>query len=242
MATPHEKLAESLEALHGLQAARRIAIRSQDLSRTDPFAAPSPMPLMSRETSPGVNRIRILWESMREPVLEYFPPPPGPVKDIKRYLEQIEEVYVTDAYHSLSIEGYRVSPELIDRVRQGSWNPDVNDTDKAHEDALAARGYWQAFQAVKRSIQKILRGELAGEVADDDCGQWYRELFAPSVEAGICQPSDLAGLRSGSVFIRGSKYVPLSHEAVREAMPAFFDLLRNEEHTAVRVVLGLGGA
>jgi hypothetical protein len=34
MATPHEKLAESLEALHALQAEQRIAIRSRNLSRT----------------------------------------------------------------------------------------------------------------------------------------------------------------------------------------------------------------
>lgn len=32
--------------------------------------------------------------------------------------------------------------------------------------------------------------------------------------------------------------MPLSHEAVRDAMPAFFDLLQNEENAAVRVVLG----
>jgi hypothetical protein len=127
---------------------------------------------------------------------------------------------------------------LIDQVRQGSWDPDANATDKAHKDALAARGYWQAFQAVQRSILKILEGESGGGVADDDHSTWYRELFAPSVEAGICKPSDLAGYRNGSVFIRRSKHVPLSHEAVREAMPAFFDLLRNEAHAAVRVVLG----
>jgi len=30
----------------------------------------------------------------------------------------------------------------------------------------------------------------------------------------------------------------LNREAVRDAMPAFFDLLREEEHPAVRVVLG----
>ena len=35
MATPHEKLAESLEVLHELQVKGRIAIRSGDLSRTD---------------------------------------------------------------------------------------------------------------------------------------------------------------------------------------------------------------
>jgi Fic family protein len=32
--------------------------------------------------------------------------------------------------------------------------------------------------------------------------------------------------------------VPLNREAVRDAMPAFFDLLREETHLAVRVVLG----
>ncbi|HBR93209.1 MAG TPA: cell filamentation protein Fic [Opitutae bacterium] len=209
-----------------------------DVRESDPFAAASPSLLLSRGTSPSVNRIRILWESMRESVIDSFPAPSGLVVDAKAYLKQIEEVYVTDAYHSLSIEGYRVSPELIERVRQGSWNPDLHDTDKQHRDALAARGYWQAFQAVQQSIGRVLQGELAGVVADEDHATWYRQLFAASVEAGICKPSDLAGYRSGSVHIRRSKHVPLSHEAVRDAMPAFFDLLRDEAHPAVRAVLG----
>ena len=33
-------------------------------------------------------------------------------------------------------------------------------------------------------------------------------------------------------------HVPLNRDAVRDAMPAFFDLLRDEPHPAVRVVLG----
>jgi Fic family protein len=33
-------------------------------------------------------------------------------------------------------------------------------------------------------------------------------------------------------------HVPLNREAVRDAMPAFFDLLREEKEPAVRVVLG----
>ena len=32
--------------------------------------------------------------------------------------------------------------------------------------------------------------------------------------------------------------VPLSHEAVREAMPAFFDLLHEETEPSVRIVFG----
>ncbi len=209
-----------------------------DVRESDPFESRSALPLLPRETSPAVNRIRILWETMRETVIEVFPSPPGLVKDTAAYLKQIEEVYATDAYHSLSIEGYRVSPELIERVRQGSWSPDLNDTDKAHQDALAARGYWQAFQAVEQSIGRILNGKLAADIADQEHGKWYRELFAPSVAAGICKPSDLAGYRNGSVYIRRSKHVPLSHESVRDAMPAFFELLRNEPHAAVRAVLG----
>jgi len=33
-------------------------------------------------------------------------------------------------------------------------------------------------------------------------------------------------------------HVPLNRDAVRDAMPAFFDLLCEEPHPAVRVVLG----
>jgi hypothetical protein len=78
---------------------------------------------------------------------------------------------------------------------------------------------------------------LAG-IADDDHGTWYRELFAPSVAAGLPKPADLAGDRNGQVYIRTSMHVPLDREAVRDAMPALFDLLREEPHPAVRVVLG----
>ena len=38
-------------------------------------------------------------------------------KDIDAYLANIDSIYVTDAYHSLSIEGYKVSRVLVDRVR-----------------------------------------------------------------------------------------------------------------------------
>jgi Fic/DOC family protein len=42
----------------------------------------------------------------------------------------------------------------------------------------------------------------------------------------------------GCQAIRQSRHVPLNREAVRDAMPAFFDLLRNENDPGVRVVLG----
>ena len=79
-------------------------------------------------------------------------------------MKLVEAVFATDAYHSLSIEGYKVSPELIERVRSGNWNPENDEHDREHRNALAARGYWQAFQKVKESIKKVLNQENHGMV------------------------------------------------------------------------------
>jgi fido (protein-threonine AMPylation protein) len=207
------------------------------VNETDPFNDRPLVTIGQREISPAANRLRMSWAEMREAVLERFPPAPGLPADVEAYLHQVEDVYAADAYNSLSIEGYRVSTELIERVRSGNWNPD-NGADREHQDALAARGYWQAFQKVKDTVGRILRGTNAGEAAQADHGTWYREMFGPSVTAGILRPADLAGYRSGPVFIRQSMHVPPRSEAVRELMPAFFDLLREEREASVRVVLG----
>ena len=147
-------------------------------------------------------------------------------------------MYVTDAYHSLSIEGYRVSVALIERVRSGEWNPVADKQDREHANALAARGYWQAFQAVKKSIRAVLENKNPGAVADEDHGGWYREMFAPSVTAGLMRPDSLAGYRDLQVYIRRSMHVPLPPHAVADAMQTFFEMLEAEDHAAVRVALG----
>lgn len=204
----------------------------------DPFETAAPIILPPRELSPYVNRIRLMWQAMRGQVIERFPDSPGQPKNPTAYLKRIEEGYITDAYHSLSIEGYQVSPELIERVRSGNWNPDNNESDTEHRNALAARGYWQAYQTVRESIKKVLDGDNPGMVADNDHRTWYREMFAPGVTAGILRPADLAGYRNGPVYIRRSMHVPPSRDAVGDAMPALFDLLREETEPSVRVVLG----
>ena len=209
-----------------------------DVRENDPFETKPAFALPTREVSPHVNRMRLLWHTMREPILAHFPSPPGRPNDTDAYLKQVEDIYVTDAYHSLSIEGYRVSPELIERVRSGNWTPDLNEQDRENRDALAARGYWQAYQAVRQSLSRVLANDDPGVVADEDHGTWYREMFAPSVTAGLLKPAELAGYRSGQVYIRRSMHVPPEWNAVRELMPAFFELLTEEEEPTVRIVLG----
>jgi fido (protein-threonine AMPylation protein) len=209
-----------------------------EVREEDPFTSMFPSVLSFRESSPYVNRIRLLWQSMRERVLDVFPTAPGLPQDMDAYLKQVDDAFVTDAYNSLSIEGYQVTPALIERVRQGQWNPDQVESDQDQKNALAARGYWQAHQAVKQTIRSILQGQNAGEVVENDHRIWYRELFAPSVSIGLLKARDLAGYRNGQVYIRGSKHVPLNRDAVRDVMPVFFELLQGEEEPAVRVVLG----
>jgi fido (protein-threonine AMPylation protein) len=209
-----------------------------DCREEDPFDTPSLVSFGRFERSPYVNRIRLMWHEMRGAILDVFPKPLGMPLDINRYLKHVQEIYVTDAYHSLSIEGYRVSRELIEKVRLGAWNPDASEEDREQHDALAARGYWQAYQMVRRSVERVLSGANSGAVADEDHGDWYRELFAPSITAGLLRVADLAGYRSGQVYIRHSMHVPPNAEAVRDMMPELFSLLREEEEPGVRVVLG----
>ena len=209
-----------------------------DIRESDPFEDRIDLIMPAREQSPYVNRIRLMWQRMRKKIPGQFPAAPGRPSDIDAYLKAADDIYVTDAYHSLSIEGYRISPELIERVCSGEWNPDGYDDDREHRNALVARGYWQAYQGVRESLHKVLEGDNPGAVCDENHGDWYREMFGPSVTAGLLRTADLAGYRNDQVYIRRSMHVPPRYEAVRDCMPAFFDLLREEPEPEVCVVLG----
>ncbi len=209
-----------------------------DVREADPFEPEQAFGVPSRARAPIVGRLQSLWETMREPVIAAFPEAPGLPEDTGAYLSFVDDIYRHDACHSLSIEGYRVTPELIDRVRAGSWNPDNHDPDRRSSDALAARGYWQAFRLVRAGVGEIIGGGEAGALVRKVHRDWYRELFQPCVAAGLIAASALAGYRNEAVFLRGSRHVPPRREAVRDAMPALFDLLETETEPCVRAVLG----
>lgn len=209
-----------------------------DIREDDPFADKIDLKLPIRERSPYATRIRLMWEQMREVIIQNFPISPGLPENKEAFLKEIDDIYVTDAYHSLSIERYRVTPGMIEQVASGEWNIDEREEDRKQRDAMAARGYYQAFQAVKESINAILDGTNAGTQVDIDHSKWYRQLFDPSVAAGILKAADLAGYRSGQVYISNSKHLPLQVDAMRDAMPVLFELLEEETEASVRAVLG----
>jgi fido (protein-threonine AMPylation protein) len=221
------------EEIHAAMTGAGYSVRE-----SDPFVPGQEIGKLTPSAAPIIGRIQSMWESMRGTVLTTFPPPPGLPADRAAYLHFVDEIYQSDAYHSLSIEGYRVTLDLIERVRSGNWRPESNEADQRSRDALAARGYWQAFQLVKRSVEEIISGANPGTLVRSTHREWYRELFQPSVAAGLIPPGALAGYRNDFVFLRTSRYVPPRWETVRDAMPALFDLLESEPESAVRAVLG----
>ncbi len=210
------------------------------VSAINPFARELPVLGLERVRSPYVLRLQLMWRTMREDVIREFPTEPGRPTDLEAFMKMVRADYASDAYHSLSIEGYRVTQELVERVASGNWNPERHATDADARNEMVAHGYWRAFELVTASLRQILTSGAseAGEIVRKDHGAWFRALFAPSVEAGILAAADLAGYRNGPVYIRGAMHVPPPHEAVREMMPALFDLLRAEQHAGVRAVLG----
>lgn len=209
-----------------------------DVREADPFSPDLPLDPVVPTTSPMARRIEGLWKKLRGDILEAFPSAPGRPDDVGEYLKFVDDVYQNDAYHSLSIEGYNVTAELVERVRAGDWDPEHRDEDRDERDALAARGYWRTFQRVKESVAAVLGGENPGAVAREAHREWYREPFQPFVAAGVLSASALAGYRDAPVYVRSSRHVPPRADAVRDTMPTLFDLAENETEASVKAVLG----
>lgn len=83
---------------------KTMAAAGYTVRETDPFADRPAFPLPTRQASPYVNRIRLLWQKMREPVIARFPKAPGLPRNAAAYMKGVDEAYLTDAYHSLSME------------------------------------------------------------------------------------------------------------------------------------------
>ena len=202
----------------------------------NPFARPAVLAGFQIE-SPHAGRIEALWRQMQPIVLATRPALPTPPPSLEAYLAQARSVYVRDAYHSLSIEGYRATPELIERVAQSAWNP-TEGADRQQVDAMAARGYFDAHEKVIAAIRTTFAHQNAGEIFERSLSDWYRALFGPSVQARILEAWQLVGYRERAVYITGSSHVPPPREAVPACMETLFARLRTEPDAWVRAVLG----
>ncbi len=205
----------------------------------NPFSKQKFSPSINEKTSNAViDRFLVMWDKMSPVVKDNFRAPPENEPSQATYLERMDAIYTSDAYHSLSIEGYQVDEKLIEKVRDGEWDPKSNEAAKEEKNVLAAKGYENAYARVKDSVKKIYESNNPAEVIETDHQKWFRELFSPLVQANLLQSKRLAGYRRSSVYIQGSKHIPPRWETVSDLMNQYFKKLKNEGHAGVRAVLG----
>lgn len=193
------------------------------------------------ETSPYASRIQLMWRKMRETVLDVKARRHAPLhnRSAEEVLSIMDSGYIRDSYNSLSIEGYKVTEKLLEKVRGGAWNPQKDEEDRHRKDALAARGYYQAYQMLRQNISDVLCDKLdAAEMYVKNHQGWHFQLFEPAVQAGIIKASDLVGYRRHQVYIRNSMHTPLNPDALLDAMTALSNLMNEEKDALVRAVLG----
>ena len=196
----------------------------------------------SRPSSAIGARIKSLWQTMSSQLPSGHPPQVSGHdfrrEPFERILERLEDIYAEDAYNSLSIEGYQVTDALIHRVASGEWNESENKDDRNESNALAARGYFEAFESVKETLRKLHNGQDVVTTLENDLHQWRSSLFGPTARAGIIPADALAGYRNKPVFIRGSMHVPPPHEKLMDAMDSLFEAMKEEKDPWKRAVLG----
>ncbi len=204
----------------------------------NPFKRSAPMLSNSRIESPVVARVELLWQKLKDDLKGIEASPNLVDENLAGILDRVDSIYVHDAYNSLSIEGYAVTEELIQKIADGTFDSEVNEEDKRQEAAMAAKGYYLAFQEVKSFIRNNFGKKIEEINFGSEIQNWYRQLFTPKVNSGLAKASLLMGYRSKPVFIRGSRHAPVNHSFVADVMEKYLQILEVEENAWVKAILG----
>jgi signal recognition particle subunit SEC65 len=176
--------------------------------------------------SPSAQRITVMWARMRKDVLKAFSSEGRPLSR-HAALEHITNCYIEDALNSLRIEGYSVSPEMIEDTMRPDWQPDS--FAKSDRNVLAAMGYRKAFAAVTEAVRRVLEGNSGADLVADEHQRWHALLFGST-------PS--YSYRDRPVYLGGSRHVPYPPTAVLDGMSSLLECIAGEPDARVRAVLG----
>ena len=117
-------------------------------------------------------------------------------------LANAEQNKAYDAYHSTTMEGYRISREVSDAIVRGEPLPAGAQDRQTLEAAMAVQGYTGAYAEVLKCVR---RKEPIDTALILDL---YEALFRPAIDAGVTDAAALRGWRTASVGLRGWRYVP----------------------------------
>lgn len=192
------------------------------------FVVPPLIAFSQTTHEPWLDRLRVAIRASREQVgaalAEFDQPPPS--HDLDGLLAGARAARAYDAYHSSSIEGYRLSPDEVSALLGGGRGgaPGIDDM----KSMLAIVGYGTAFDRLLVRVRDAQGGpRLTGSLALD----LYVDLFAPSVEAGLVATAELRGWRQTPVFIRDTLFVPPGPEKIARLIDLLFDELSEIDAT-----------
>lgn len=211
----NEPLADQLADVLATEQAVRIGRGRTGVGREliiPPLVAASPT-----TRRPWLDRLQVMMRESRnqiESVLEEHPVT-GSGGDIAELLDRARAAKAYDAYHSSSIEGYRLTMDEVSLLFGGG--PESSSAVDDLRSRMAVIGYGQAFETLLARFDAV-EGIVA--LGTDLILDLYVDLFRPSVEAELVTADDLRGWRTNPVFIRNTLYVPPAPEKV----PAMIDL------------------
>jgi Fic family protein len=143
----------------------------------------------------------------------------APRSSIATLLERAREAKTYDAYHSTTIEGYRITPEEVSAVLRNE--PVAGQDPERVRSRMAIAGYGQAFERCLRVLRDASGSVSISETLTADL---HVDLFAPSVDAGIVSAEDLRGYRREPAYLRGSRYAPPAPEKISALMSQYGEL------------------
>lgn len=80
-----------------------------DVRENDPFVPAWTFETLGLVQPPIVDPLQTMWGAFRESIIQEIPRARDLPEDTDAYLSFVDDIYRNDAYHSLSIEGYRVT-------------------------------------------------------------------------------------------------------------------------------------
>jgi Fic family protein len=135
-------------------------------------------------------------------------------------LDQARVAKAFDAYHSTTIEGYRITPAEVSAVLRGA--PVMGHDPIEVRSRMAVVGYSRAFERV---LAEVTEADGPVPFTERRIQDLYVELFAPSVEAGVVSADALRGWRTDAAYLRGYVHVPPGPEKLGRLMRQYEDLV-----------------
>jgi hypothetical protein len=210
-AIDNKPLARQLDA-----AARRISTRSAPPSRTGVgtriLIPPAILAQPRASGSPWLDEqaMRLERQSAEIPKLLKSQIAALPSFRLPRLIANAVQAKAYDAYHSTTMEGYRISPDVVHAIVRADPLPDGPQDEASLRATMAVQGYSVAFDSVLASARN--RSPVTGSLILD----LYEDLFRPSVDVGIVEPGKLRGWRTSSVSLKGWRHVPPNARKVRD--------------------------